>query len=62
MRAYTVSFDSKYSNQWYAHMVGYPWIPVLGSFGSKKHAMTVAAGNMGLTYDQFVEWRKKHRG
>lgn len=62
MRAYTVSFDAKYSNQWYAHMVGYPWIPVLGSFGTKKHAMTIAAGNMGLTYEQYIEWRKKHRG
>lgn len=57
MRAYDVSFNGKY---WYAHVRGYPAIPVLGSFGTKKYAMTIAGGNMGLTYEQYVEWRRKY--
>ena len=35
MRGYTVSKDSK-SGLWYAHMKGYTYIPVSGSFSEKK--------------------------
>ena len=45
---------------WYVHKLGFPNIPVPGSCGSKRYAMFFAASMMGLTYEQYVEWRKKH--
>lgn len=38
---YTVSKDKK-SGQWYAHMEGFAYVPVFGSFGTKAHALKVA--------------------
>jgi len=38
---YTVSKDQK-SGLWYAHQVGYAYVPVFGSFGNKAHAMKYA--------------------
>lgn len=38
---YIVSKDEN-GGFWYAHMKGYPYIPVFGSIGSKSHAMKVA--------------------
>lgn len=60
MYRYTVSFDGKWSQKWYAHKVGYPNIPVFDSFGTKKYALTVAGNLMGMTYEQYMEWRKKN--
>lgn len=39
---YKVSQDKK-SGLWYAHQVGYAYVPVFGSFGSKAHAMKYAS-------------------
>ena len=41
MVKYTVSKDAE-SGLWYAHQVGYAYIPVFGSFGTKAHAQKVA--------------------
>lgn len=60
MRKYTVSHEKDNPKIWYAHMVGFNWIPVWGSFGTKRHALQCAADCMCLTYDQYMEWRKKH--
>ena len=39
---YTASKAAK-SGMWYAHMVGYPYIPVLGSFcNTKQGALKIA--------------------
>lgn len=38
---YTVSKDGK-SGLWYAHMVGFAYVPVFGSFGNKAHALKYA--------------------
>ena len=35
MTRYTVSQD-KNSGLWYAHMIGFPYIPVFGSFSERK--------------------------
>lgn len=39
MRRYTVSKDAK-SGLWYAHMKGYAYIPISGSFSEKKSEAT----------------------
>lgn len=36
-RNYTVSKDQD-SGLWYAHMIGFDYVPVFGSFGNKRHA------------------------
>ena len=40
---YTVSKtnDSNGKEVWYCHMVGYSYIPVFGSIGSKKKALKI---------------------
>lgn len=61
--AYTVSQDRK-SGLWYAHMVGFPNIPVMserGTFGTKKNALHVAADSMGLLYKEYMALRRKAR-
>lgn len=58
-RGYTVSYDDK-SERWYAHMVGFPTIPVWGSFGTKRHALQWAGWSMGMNYSDYMEWRKKN--
>lgn len=40
-RKYVVSKDTK-GGFWYAHLEGYPYVPVFGSIGTKSHAMKVA--------------------
>ena len=57
IRAYTVS---QKDGIWYAHMVGYSYIPVFGSFGSRKEALKWAAASMGLTYSEYMDVRKKY--
>lgn len=53
-RTYTVSKAK--SGAWYAHKVGYPWIPVLGSFRkSKRAAQRVAADCMGLPLKEYLQ-------
>lgn len=47
---------------WYAHMVGYPNIPVMserGTFTSKWNAMHTAADSMALPYAEYMELRRK---
>ena len=57
---YDVTMDK--NGYYYAHKRGYPGIPVLGSISrSKRHAYEIAAGNMGMTYDQYIEYRKRNR-
>lgn len=47
-RKYTVSKDAK-SGMWYAHMEGFAYIPVCGSFSAKKsEAMEYAKMYNGL--------------
>jgi len=56
-RTYVVSKDKK-SGLWYAHMVGFPWIPVWGSFSkSKRAAQKVAANMMGLSLKEYLQLR-----
>ncbi|MFY9421933.1 MAG: hypothetical protein WAP91_02875 [Bacilli bacterium] len=57
-RTYTVS-KSK-SGAWYVHKVGYPWIPVLGSFRkSKRAAQRVAAEWMGLPLKEYLQLKER---
>lgn len=51
-RTYTVSKTQ--DGDWYAHKVGYPGIPVFGSFGTKHHALTVAAQKMCLPLKEYM--------
>lgn len=58
---YDVSKE-KGSNRWYAHQVGFPYIPVFserGTFGTKKNALHIAADCMGLPYKEYMQLRKK---
>lgn len=58
IRAYTVS---QKDGIWYAHMVGYSYIPVSGSFSEKRtDALKWAAASMGLTYREYMQVRKKY--
>lgn len=65
MRPYTVSKDTASKGNdgktYYAHVVGYANIPVWGSFGSRRHALQYAADSMGLTYAEYMEYRRKYR-
>jgi hypothetical protein len=56
--AYTVS---QKDGIWYAHMVGYSYIPVFGSFGTRREAMEWAAASMGLGYRDYITVRSKYR-
>lgn len=56
--AYTVS---QKDGIWYTHMVGYSYIPVFGSFGTRKEALEWAAASMGLGYKDYMRIRSKYR-
>lgn len=57
-KRYTVSKDIK-SGLWYAHMKGFAYIPVFGSFCKKKSdAMEYAKCAMGFR----IEWVKLRKG
>lgn len=61
MRKYTIS-KAKDTNLWYAHQVGFPYIPVMserGTFGTKTNALYVAADSMGLTYKEYMDVRRR---
>ena len=62
MRGYTVSKDMK-SGLWYAHMKGYAYIPVCGSFSEKKsEAMEYARMYDGLSHKvEEIEQRRKEK-
>ena len=62
MRGYTVSKDSK-SGLWYAHMKGYTYVPVRGSFSEKKsEAMEYAKMYDGLPHKvEEIEQRRKEK-
>ena len=47
---YTVSKDEE-SGMWYAHMVGYPYVPVFGSFRKRKSDAFKIAKRQELFYD-----------
>lgn len=56
--AYTVS---QKDGMWYAHMVGYNYIPVFGSFSEKRtDALRWAAASMGLSYRDYMKIRSKY--
>ncbi|TZE81990.1 hypothetical protein [Calorimonas adulescens] len=56
-RIYVVSKDKK-SGLWYAHMAGFPWIPVWGSCSkSKIEAQKVAANMMCLSLKEYLQLR-----
>lgn len=62
--AYTVSKTTTVDGDpiWYAHMVGFPNIPVMserGTFTSKRIAMHTAADCMGLPYAEYMKLRKE---
>lgn len=53
-RSYTVSKD-KFTGLWYAHKVGFSYIPVLGSFSkSKRTAQKFAADCMGIPLKEYL--------
>lgn len=63
-RKYTVSSTRSESGRevWYAHMVGFHNIPVMserGTFGTKKHAMQIAADSMGLTLKEYMSLKAR---
>ena len=62
MRGCTVSKDSK-SGLWYAHMKGYTYIPVCGSFSEKKsETMEYAKMYCGLPHKvEEIEQRRKEK-
>ena len=54
-KTYTVSKDEKLG-LWYAHKVGFSWIPVFGSFSkSKRAAQRVAADCMALPLKEYLQ-------
>jgi hypothetical protein len=56
-KTYTVSKDEK-SGMWYAHMIGFSYIPVFGSFSrSKRVAQKHAADMMALTLKEYVQMK-----
>lgn len=58
-RTYIVSKDEK-SGMWYAHMVGFSYIPVWGSFSkSKRKAQKHAADCMGLSLKEYFKTKLK---
>lgn len=62
MRDYTVSKDKK-SGLWYAHMKGYTYIPISGSFsGKKSEAIEYAKMYAGLPHKvEDIEQRRKEK-
>jgi len=53
-RTYTVSKNE--AGYWYAHKVGFPNIPVLGTFSkSKRDAQKHAAAIMALTLKEYLK-------
>lgn len=62
MTRYTVSKDNK-SGLWYAHMKGYAYVPVCGSFSEKKsEAMEYAKMYSGLPHKiEEIEQRRKEK-
>lgn len=57
MWVYTVTKDEK-TGLWYAHKKGYPYLPVFGTFErTKKRALKHAADCMGMTFEQYMEFR-----
>lgn len=63
-RTYTVSsyISDNGKKVWYAHMVGFSNIPVMserGTFGTKKHAMQIAADSMGLPLKEYMGLKER---
>ena len=53
---YTVSKEK--GGMYYAHAVGFPNVPLFGSFSkSKKAALHTAADAMGLPYKEYMKLR-----
>ena len=57
-KAYTVSKDKK-TGLWYAHKIGFSYIPVMSERGTfhktKKGALQVCADMMGLPYKEYMK-------
>lgn len=63
-RIYTVSSIISESGKevWYAHLAGFPHIPVMserGTFGTKKHAMQIAADSMGISLEDYMKLKAR---
>ena len=57
-RTYTVSRDNK-TGLWYAHKVGFSYIPVLGSFSkSKRTAQKCAADCMCISLKDYLKLKE----
>ena len=56
-KKYTISKDGPL---YYAHKIGFSYIPVGGSFGSKQHATKCAANCMGLTVKDYNSLKQRH--
>lgn len=54
---YDVS-KQKGSSLWYAHLTETPKVPV-SRLADKKTALHDAAGLMGLSYKEYMDWRRK---
>lgn len=52
-KSYVVSKDE--NGRWYAHKAGFSYVPVMGSFGTKKHALQSAADCMHLPYKEYMK-------
>lgn len=57
--SYVVSKEK--GGQYYCHRVGFPYVPVFGSFGNKKHALKCAADSMGLTLKEYMKLRNREK-
>ena len=63
-RIYTVSSVVNESGKevWYAHLAGFPNVPVMserGTFGTKKHAMQIAADSMGISLEDYMKLKAR---
>ena len=57
-RIYTVSKDEK-SGLWYAHKVGFSYIPVFGSFRkTKRAAQKHAAACMAISLKEYLQLKE----
>ena len=57
-RSYTVSQRS--DGKWYAHKVGYAYVPILGSISdAKRHAQKHAADAMALSLKDYLQLKRR---
>ena len=59
MKMYVVSKEK--GGQYYCHLQGFPYVPVFGSFGTKKHALKCAADSMVLPLKEYMRLRNREK-